>query len=107
MPNAGVYLQNFSSEELESELKRRREDKAALFREANRARHAKLTKDFIDFLAPVHSGRCGEFDTLRASGISHCNRCTLDAMRQYPESYEDVRLSVTLDFDLTRQMSFK
>lgn len=101
------YLDQFTTEELGIELASRQNDAMLAFRLKNVERNNKLTKEVIDFLAPVHSTRCGDFSSLLSSGISYCNRCTLAALGMTPVLYEDVQVCVTVDFNLTKQMSFK
>ena len=111
MANAGVYLQNFSSEELSRELERRKDLKLFAWRDANINRNIRLSTDIVDFVAPFHSktdlSDCNKTAELLSSGYSRCNRCSLEAMRISPGNFADVSIDITVDFTVSKQVSFK
>ena len=105
------YLDNFSDEELSLELARRCNDKLLAFKADNLARNRKLSVEVVDFIAPFHSKKdfsdCKKLEELSISGYSRCNRCSLEAMRQYPDRFAHIRMDFTVDFTTDKQTSFK
>jgi hypothetical protein len=111
MPNFDERLQHFTDEELSTELESRKINRLAAWRNINVARHRKLSVAVIDLIAPLHSktdfSDCTKLDELLVSGWSKCNRCSLEAMRKYPERFSDVRVDFTIDFTVSKQVSFE
>lgn len=104
-------ITRFSDEELRRELDRRRNEKISAYKATNLDKNKRLTCDIVDFVAPEHSKKdlsaCNKSSALLVDGYSHCNRCSLESMRRNPDTYSDVNIGITIDFAVSKQLSFK
>ena len=105
------YLSTFPIEELRKEIARRENDQVLNFRQENLNRNLQLSSDVVCLLAPHHSKKdyseCNKLNELTISGHSRCHRCSLEAISKFPHDYKDVRVEFTVDFMVSKQMSFK
>lgn len=106
-----IALVSYSTEDLEYEIARRKNEKLLLWKQTNVSKNKRLSTEVIDFIAPEHSKRdfsdCNKLEELSVSGYSRCNRCSLEAMRQYPDRFAHIRMDFTVDFTTDKQTSFK